>query len=219
MNVQRMRRTAKVAAVGVAALVALPGTASADRSAAGDHPARHFVATLRAVPHDPAVDGGSDASGQASLLVRRGNLLTASIEAAGLSPQVHVMHIHGAEQAAFECPGPDRRDDRLDDGLIDTVEGLPDYGPVVVSFTTSGDTSPDSTLAVDRFLAAGPDGRIEYRRTFDIPTGIAANLENQHIVIHGHDIDGDGAYGGAITPLGVPIEAELPVACGEIDAR
>lgn len=219
MRLDRTKRMAKLAAVGAVALVAVPATASADRGAAGDHPARHLVATLRPVAHDPAADGGSNATGQASLLVRRGNKLTTTVEVSGLSPQVHVMHIHGAEQAAHECPGADRRDDLVDDGLIETVEGLDDYGPVVVSLTTTGDTSPASTLAVDRYEVAGADGRIEYHRTFDIPSGIAANLENQHIVVHGHDIDGDGTYASRVTALGAPLEAELPVACGEIDPR
>jgi hypothetical protein len=37
-----------------------------------------------------------------------------------------------------------------------------------------------------------------------------------HVVIHGEDLDNNGAYGGRITALGAPLEAELPVACGEI---
>lgn len=219
MTSQTTKRMAKLVAVGAAALVALPGSAAADRSAAGDRPPQRFEATLRPVAHDPAADGGSEASGRAKLVLREGNILTTQLVASGLSPQVHVMHIHGSEQAAHECPGADRQDDLVDDGLIETVEGLEDYGPVVVSLTTSGDTSPASTLAVDRFLSAGPDGRIAYHRTFAIPQGIADNLENQHIVVHGHDIDGNGNYESRITALGAPLEAELPVACGEIDVR
>ena len=32
-----------------------------------------------------------------------------------------------------------------------------------------------------------------------------------------NDLDGDGKYGGRTTALGAPLEAELPVACGELD--
>jgi hypothetical protein len=37
-----------------------------------------------------------------------------------------------------------------------------------------------------------------------------------HVVIHGEDLDNNGSYGGRTTALGAPLEAELPVACGEI---
>ena len=40
-----------------------------------------------------------------------------------------------------------------------TTEGAPAYGEIVVSLTTTGDTSPTSGLAVDRF-AAGDDIRV-----------------------------------------------------------
>jgi hypothetical protein len=219
MTSRTMKSMAKLAAAGAVLLVALPGAAAADRSAAGVHPTQVFEATLRPVAHDPAADGGTEASGRAKLTIREGNVLTTKLRASGLSPQVHVMHIHGAEQAAHECPGPDRRDDLVNDGLIETVEGLEDYGPVVVALTTTGDTSPASTLAVDRYEVAGEDGRIEYNRTFAIPQAIADTLENQHIVVHGHDINGDGSYASRVTALGAPLEAELPVACGEIDRR
>ena len=44
-------------------------------------------------------------------------------------------------------------------------------------------------------------------------------LENLHIVIHGEDLNNSGEYDGRISTLGVgiPLEAELPVACGTID--
>lgn len=219
MTSQTTKKMVTLMAAGAVALVALPGTASAGRGQVPDHRVQQFEATLRPVAHDPAADGGTEASGRAKLMLRQGNLLTTKVHVSGLTPQVHVMHIHGAEQAAHECPGPERRDDLVDDGLIETVEGLEDYGPVVVSLTTTGDTSPASTLAVDRYEVAGRNGRINYNRTFAIPEGIAANLENQHIVVHGHDIDGDGTYASRITALGAPLEAELPVACGEIDLR
>lgn len=219
MSSQTIKRMARLAAVGSVALVAISAPASADRSAAGGNPAQRFEATLRPVAHDPARDGGTEASGRAKLTLQEGNILSVKLKVSGLSPQVHVAHIHGSEQAAHECPGAGRRDALVDDGLIETVEGLEDYGPVVVSLTTTGDTTPASTLAVDRFLEAGDDGRIDYRRTFAIPQGIADNLANQHIVVHGHDINGDGSYASRITALGAPLEAELPVACGEIDLR
>ncbi len=114
------------------------------------------------------------------------------------------------------CPGAERRDDLVDDGLIETAEGLADYGAILVSFTTSGDTSPASGLALDRMPVAKQNGLLKYKRTVNVPTGIASRLDELHIVVHGADLDGDGTYGGRTTALGAALEAELPVACGEI---
>lgn len=214
-----MKRTALgLVAAGAIASVFAGGTAGAS---GGQKDA--YVATLDAVPHDPAADNGSDASGVARLTLR-GDELTAAIRSRGLHPGAHVMHIHGTEQAEAECPGPERRDDRVDDGLIDTVEGLADYGPIQVSFTTSGGTSAAAgdALDVSRAPVADKKGRLAYRRTFSIPAGIADRLDEMHIVIHGHDLDDDGVYpdgpDGSLG-AGVPLEAEVPVACGEIDRR
>lgn len=177
-----------------------------------------FGATLRPVPHDPQADNGSNASGLARLVLD-GRTVTASIDARNLTPGPHVMHIHGQEQAEAECPSMDSRDDRVDDGLIDTVEGLDDYGPILATFSRFGGTTPADALALDRAPTAGPDGRFSYQRTFTLPADVAADLDRHHIVLHGHDLNGDGTYpNGPDGSLGagVPLEAELPVACGEI---
>lgn len=181
----------------------------------------HYRAQLNPVPHAPSADGGSNVTGTAKLMVRDENRLRVNLKASGLTPGLpHAMHIHG-EDAAEElasCPGADRRDDLVDDGLIETVEGLEDYGPIQVSFTTRGDTSPDSGLALERFVTANANGVVHYKRTFRIPQRFADRLDELHIVVHGADLDEDGAYGGRTTALGAPLEAELPVACGEIAA-
>ena len=84
------------------------------------------------------------------------------------------------------------------DGLINPTEGMVDYGPIVVSLTTSGDTSPDSGLAVDRFPVANSNGRYTYVRKLkigrDIPKSVAKNLRDFHIVEHGIDTNRNGAY-------------------------
>ena len=114
------------------------------------------------------------------------------------------------------CPGADRRDDVVDDGLIETVEGLSDYGGIQVSLTHSGDTSPASGLALDRFATANVFGVLRYERTIKLPRDVARNIDEKHVVVHGEDLNNDGMYGGRTTALGAPLEAELPVACGEI---
>ncbi|HEX2274611.1 MAG TPA: hypothetical protein VHG90_12130 [Acidimicrobiales bacterium] len=184
-----------------------------------------FQANLAPVPHDPAADAGSNVTGQATLL-RRGNNVRTILSARGLSPHLpHAMHIHGELEALNECPS--LAADKGGDGLIDTVDGLPDYGPIDVSLTSSGGTGAgfDDALALDRFPVAGRSGALTYHRSIEVPPEVAANLGRLHIVVHGADLNGNGMYDfgpgtSSLSPLAgapVPLEAELPVACGTID--
>jgi hypothetical protein len=209
------RKVTSALAVGAASAIAVAGIATAGHDDANMR--QHHKATLKAVPHDPQADHGSNVRGSADVM-RHGNRIRVRLAARGLSPRLpHAVHIHGkdAGELAF-CPGANRRADLVDDGLIETVEGVPDYGPVQVSLTTRGDTSERSVLALDRFPIASGKGRLTYKRSFSIPTAVAQRLEEKHIVIHGDDLDRDGQYGGRTTALGAPLEAELPVACGEL---
>src|SRR4051794_36362877 len=187
--------------------------------AAAHAPQRH-AATLNPVPHDPATDGGSNVTGDAKLALR-GNQLRVVLRAAGVTPNLpHAVHIHGKDAGELSfCLGANRRDDITDDGLIETAEGIDDYGPVQVSFTLFGDTSAASVLALDRFPTGKASGKLRYQRRIEIPAGVADNLDEKHIVVHGDDINRDGMYNGPTSALGVPIEAELPAACGEIHVR
>ena len=175
---------------------------------------------LDPVPHQHAASGGSHANGRAKVTVH-GDRVRVEVGVHGLSPNlVHVQHIHGVGQN--ECPGPDARDRRVHDGLIDTVEGLPEYGPIQVSLTTSGDTSPESGLAVERFPVADAHGEVRYDRTFtigeDFPRHVANHLVTHHVVVHGIDVNHNGEYdfgAGAfwLSPA-LPLEADLPALCG-----
>ncbi|MCA1709416.1 MAG: superoxide dismutase family protein [Actinobacteria bacterium] len=175
-------------ALGAAALIA---TTAALAGHGNGGPERQD-ASLRPVPHDLQADSGSNVRGKAKLLLRRGNRLQVNLKARGLSPNLpHAIHIHGKDAPEIAtCPGANRRDDLVDDGLIETVEGTDDYGPVRVSFTTRGDTSTDSALALDRFPVAKGNGSLQYHRAFQIPTDVAQRLGDHHVVIHGEDLNG-----------------------------
>jgi hypothetical protein len=204
-----------VLATLVAALVA--GTALAAQHRGEP---QMYRAHLNPVPHDPAADAGSNVSGKVKAWVSSNGNVKVRVKARGLSPNLpHAMHIHGKEAAGeiARCPGAERRNDLVDDGLIETVEGLPDYGGILVSFTRFGDTSPASGLALDRMPVAKQNGLLKYKRTVEIPASLASRLDELHVVIHGADLNRDGAYGGRTTALGAPLEAELPVACGELE--
>ena len=97
------------------------------------------------------------------MTVQGEKILRFKVKARGLTPDApHAQHIHYGEQARNECPGLDL--DTNGDGRLNTLEGVPAYGPVVVSLTTRGDTTPASLLAVDRFPIV-KHGRLDYRRS------------------------------------------------------
>ncbi|MGH3344269.1 MAG: hypothetical protein ACRDPK_15650 [Carbonactinosporaceae bacterium] len=211
------RRALLLGAVLAAGPLAAP-TVSADQ------PERQrFEAELMPVPHDPAKDAGSNATGEGKLHLT-GTQLAVKFRAEDVTPGLnHLVHIHGETQARNECPDS-LAWDTDGDGLISVSEGAadvspsqPGYGPVQVSLTRAGDVSAASGGALDRMPTADADGDVKYRRTFALPApvpsgspeDIAGHLGDMAMVIHGHDLDGDGAYSNST-------EATLPLACGEI---
>lgn len=163
---------------------------------------------------------GLGVTGSATLTLH-GNKLTAHITASGLSPNLpHLMHIHGIVGAQNDCPDASFADDRVADGLIDTIEGLPAYGPIDITFSTSGSTNAGAAaLNLATAPIATSAGTIDYTRTFRIPGKFAAHLSELHVVIHGADLNDNGSYDGVDGSLGagIPLEAEIPVSCGAIN--
>lgn len=162
----------------------------------------------------------SGANGNAKVWVD-GNQIKVSIQSDGLSADLpHAQHIHFGEEARKECPT--NSDDKNNDGLITTTEGVPAYGPVQVSLTTKGDVSPTSGLAVDRFPVATSNGNVTYTRTFDVPANFSVNdLKSAVIVQHGiSETTGDktkydGAMKSDLDP-NLPEEATTPATCGAL---
>lgn len=183
-----------------------------------------FDATLKPIPHSASADGGSDVHGQATLRLT-GRTLDINLTASGLTPgEPHAMHIHGVVQSNNECPDISadvNTGDPIDpstfiagqpDGLISLAEGGPSYGPIDVSMTITGDTSPSSGLSLERFVKADSAGNLAYHRSVVVPKEVAKNLSNLHIVLHGADLPSDPDH----SSLSSLFEATLPVACGEI---
>ena len=176
-----------------------------------------FFAALSPVPHAATADSGSNASGQASIEYVRGTTYLVTVNATGLSPNLpHLAHIHGVVKAQNECPSASAAGS---DGLIDTLDGLPSYGPILVTFATTGDTSAAAGLNIGTAPVSDANGNLFFQREIKIKGNVAANLDNLHVVIHGEDLNDNGTYDGQASTLapGVPLEAELPVACGTID--
>lgn len=143
------------------------------------------------------------------------------VRANGLAPNLpHAQHIHFGAQARNECP---TAADAGRDHRLDTTDGAPAYGPVVASLTTSGDSSPDSVLAVDRFPTA-PEGKVRYKRDITLSSKkLARAIRNGKgvVVIHGVDYNGNGTYdfgaGKSDLDKSLPAEATDPAVCGVLD--
>ena len=198
-----MKRFATIFGVSIAGLMLAAGPAAAG------HGGSVYTGTLDSlndsgVTGDVRVELNDDAS-QA----------TVTLNTTGYSAQdlPHAQHIHGTLGSSNACPGPEA--DSNGDGVITVAEGASAYGGVQVSLTTSGDTSPDSALAVERY----PTGNATYTRTFDISDDVSSDLANLHVVVHGVDENGNGEYDGeARSSLNedLPREATLPAACGTL---
>lgn len=131
----------------------------------------------------------------------------------------HAQHLHFGADARNECPSV--FDDDNNDHRLNVAEGVPAYGPILKSLTTSGDTSPKSGLAVDRFPTT-PKGVEDYERTIKFAPGAvlrAIKGGKGVIVIHGVDHNGNGVYdfdgaGASELAPSVPAEATDPALCG-----
>ena len=202
----RTRAMFAAAALGLG-LVAVPAVAAAKPS---DSALRANLTSLN----------NSGVTGTATVTVT-GNKLNASIDATGLLANApHAAHIHFGTTALHECPTQAADGGN---GQLTTGEGLPFYGPVVVSFTTSGDTSPASVLAVSRFSTA-PGGVINYDRDqIKTQRTVAKAIEAGQgvVVIHGVDYNDSGAYdfdaGVSDLDSTFPAEATDLAACGVLN--
>ena len=160
--------------------------------------------------------------GEADVQVKRNGHLEIEVDATGvLANAPHAQHIHFGAEARHECPTV--ADDDNHDFRLMTTEGLPAYGPIQVSLTTTGDTSPASGLAVDRFPTA-PKGMIDYDRDTMTSKDVARAIRRGEavVVIHGIDYNDNGKYdfdgaGKSDLDPALPAEATDPVACGVLE--
>ncbi|WP_427004446.1 hypothetical protein [Pseudarthrobacter sp. H2] len=181
---------------------------------------------------------GSGASGTATAVVSNQTIKHIEVHARGLTPDApHAQHIHFGKQAENECPT--LKLDTNKDGRLTTLEGVPAYGPVVVSLNTTGDTTPASFLDVTRFPVS-KDGKYNYSRNNIDFTDVAG--AGRHgglgtakqiadairdgkgvLVIHGQDYDGNGKYsfsspqGASELNPNLPAEATDPAVCGVLE--
>ncbi|MEU9634784.1 hypothetical protein ACGFZZ_16105 [Streptomyces tendae] len=191
-------------------VVALAGPAAADDMSHED--SRTLHATL-----DPIKVNKVTGSGTATVVLD-GNQAHVTIHTSGLLKDApHAQHFHIGAKGI--CP-PDSAA-KKHNGLLSltTTDGQPFYGMIGTSLTTTGDTSPASGLAVDRF----PKGSsFQYERTITLSAEAAESVRegNAVVVVHGIDYNGNGKYddvlGASDLDPKLPAEATDPALCGPL---
>lgn len=203
---------AAVAAAGLALPLIITGSATASSSADHDSSTRLAGGLLRPVPTNHA--GGIGVTSA----VQRGDTVDVRIVVAGLLRNApHAMHIHIDGQG--ECPTGRDATEHNGRRAISTVDGHHAYGRIGTSLTTSGDTSPASALAIDRFPS---QGTFTYHRSIDVTPEVLENLKagKAVVVVHGIDYNKNGTYDGVLGASqldpALPLEATAPALCGTL---
>jgi hypothetical protein len=215
-----------------------------DRHEARDdrHDNRSLIAELRHADaiyfadYEPLNNSGVD--GVAILTVDYGkrntiedDRLTVRIIANGLDEGLHIQHMHGFETGQ-NAVTPDKEDDTDEDGYVELLEGIGDYGKILLNLDNEEGKFP---------ITIGPDGSFDFKQTYhllgdDEPhEGHAGdeittfkNLDLNHLVIHGMFVPegaGEGTPGevGTTEPEGsIAFDQDtykevLPVAVAEIE--
>lgn len=161
-------------------------------------------------------------TGEATVRIRGGQF-TVRVNASGLEPGIpHPQHIHGkAGLVEGECPDPSA--DENGDGVIDVIEGLPDYG--AIRLTLDGDLTDGPGTQVSSLPNPGNrGGGVTYTASAPVDEvtgglddafeGFDLALEKRHVVLHGVDPDTDLSSAQSVSDL--PAWLTLPVACGEL---
>ncbi|HET6811902.1 MAG TPA: CHRD domain-containing protein [Acidimicrobiales bacterium] len=191
----------------------MAGTASAQT-------AQTYTANLQPVP----LNGQTNATGTLTLSLN-GNLATIHEQVSGLAatfmgqPFPHVQHIHGG--AMGQCPTAS--DDPDHDGVIDTTDAQPEYGPIQ---TTLSEPPGGTTAADGTNIKIAPSGSsFTYDRTITLDQATMNSINSNVAVIVVHGLDPATAPKAATTQQSeipgtssLPMAATAPALCGVLEA-
>ena len=191
---------------------------------------RSVVLTARLSALNPRQTLSGRQSGTAVIRIS-GDHITVRIHAVGMDPSImHMAHIHKGNR----CPSQ-VREDANHDGVLDVIEGLPAYGPVLVNF--GADISSLAASAMGGVPMANASGIVNYagagsysslvadlhnRVAKDPATGIAKLAAGEIfkpqmgvIVVHGIRAS-KMLPAGTKTLKGSSPQMSLPVLCGRL---
>ncbi|GGX41312.1 hypothetical protein [Streptomyces chryseus] len=208
-----MKKTTVTAIAALAAIAS--GTVLAPVAFAGDDTSRDgsLHATLSPIPTSKVTGSGT------AMVHLKGNQATVTIKTRGLlAGAPHAQHFHIG--AKGQCPPASAATKHNGQLSLNTTDGLPFYGKIGASLTTTGDTGADhSALAVDRFPMGAS---YTYHRTITVDDETARSLRNENavVVVHGIDFNGNGKYDNVLGPSDLdpklPSEATNPALCGPL---
>ncbi|WP_093802148.1 CHRD domain-containing protein [Streptomyces sp. Wb2n-11] len=207
----------KTTACALAALATLaPMVALAPSAAADDTSGRHKAITLHATLNPFKVN---KVTGSGTAMVHlEGNTAHVTVKHSGLlAGAPHAQHFHIGAKGV--CPPESVAKERNGKVFLNTTDGAPFYGGIGTSLTTTGDTSPSSGLAVDRFPVGD---KVHYERTITLSDEAAKSLREGTgvVVVHGIDFNGNGTYDNNLGPSDLdpklPSEATNPALCGPL---
>lgn len=213
-----MRRTSVlIGAVASAAAAVFTLTGASALQTYSHDPGGHKVYATRLAPLNAGehhVGSGTitvpTASGAAVIAVK-GDDVRILIKVNGVTAgTVHPQHIH----AGTTCPTSAA--DTNHDGFVDVIEGLPAYGPILVPL----DSEVNDLAGASQFPTANGSGRYLYyeeasKSHLQRELQEALRLQDRHVVIHG--INPTDPLPASVQSLpGLPAQATLPVACGEL---
>lgn len=162
------------------------------------------VFTARLNPLNDSGAGGN------AVIQLRGDKLTVKVNVHGVEARLpHLQHSHGFD-GSTDGVCPPRSADTNGNGLVEVGEGAPFYGDQFK--VTLSETGAQEPLNLDIAPVANRGGAYNYRQTFTISDPDLFDLSDETIVVHGIDLNGNGAYDDFL-------EASLPALCGEIVQR
>ena len=210
-----MRKSLLIAGASAAGLLLAATGAAAAPTSGNSNPGHTYVADLQplnAGEHQVGSESFSIPTAHGTAVVKlKGNDLTVTINVDGVTPlTLHPQHIH----AGSMCPSAS--DDVNNDSFVDVIEGLPKYGPVLISL----DSNLRSFAPSLDFPVADASGSYAYTQQaskshLQKELQEALKVGERHVVIHG--IDPSNPLPATVQSLpGLPAWATLPVACGEL---